>query len=250
VAKRLIVNADDLGRTRGINRGILEAHRDGLVTSATLMVNYATAREAVRLCREAPGLGLGLHVALTGGVPCLPPDRVASLVDPRGQLPPKPEGLAGSDPDELQAEVRAQLERFRELTGRLPTHLDSHHHAHRLPPVLEALLTVAREHGLPIRGDSVQTRERLARDGVPTTDHFVESFFDSGATLEALTRVLRELPSGTTELMCHPAVVDDELRETSSYAEARARELAVLTHETVRRTCGEAGVELIHFGAL
>ena len=111
-------------------------------------------------------------------------------------------------------------------------------------------MAVARQHGLPIRGDSAQTRERLEREGLPTTDHFVESFFDSGATLDELTRALRELPSGTTELMCHPAEVDDELRDTSSYAEPRARELAVLTHEAVRRTCKQAGVELIHFGAL
>ena len=122
MVKRLIVNADDLGRTRGINRGILEAHLDGIVTSATLMVNYATAREAVSRCREAPGLGLGLHVALTGGAPRLPRERVPSLVDPRGQLPAKPEGLAGSDPHEVQAEVWAQLERFREIAGRFPTH--------------------------------------------------------------------------------------------------------------------------------
>ena len=250
MVKRLIVNADDLGRTRGINRGILDAHLDGIVTSATLMVNFATAGEAVRQCREAPGLGLGLHVALTGGAPSLPRERVPSLVDARGRLPAQPEGLAGSDPHEVQAEVRAQLARFREITGRSPTHLDSHHHAHRLPPVLDALVAVARQHGLPIRGDSPQTRERLAGDGVPTTDHFVESFFDSGATVDELSRVLRELPSGTTELMCHPAVVDDELCETSSYVEPRARELVVLTHEAVRRTCKQAGVELIHFGAL
>jgi predicted glycoside hydrolase/deacetylase ChbG (UPF0249 family) len=219
--KRLIVNADDLGRTPGINQGIFDAHRRGVVTSATLMVNYPYAAAVPALSAAHPGLGVGLHVALTGT----------------------------SSPEVLD-EARAQLARFRTIMKRDPTHFDSHHHSHReVPAALEALLTLGRETGRPVRAASPEVGERLRREGVPTTDRFVEGFFDRGATLEALLAIIDGV-RGTTELMCHPAVVDEELRTTSSYAEARSRELEVLTDRRVRDAIERAGVQLIHFGQL
>ena len=214
------------------------------------MVNHAAAAEAARLLEHTPGLGVGLHVALSGGRPTLPPDRVPSLVDSQGRLPAQPDRLAEAEPKEIRAEARAQLEIFRELVGRMPTHLDSHHHAHRLPGVLDAVIELAREHALPVRKASPEVGERLAHTAVPTTDHFVEDFFGEQATLEVLLGILRSLPEGTTELMCHPAVVDAELRAGSSYVEPRARELAVLTDPEARRACDAAGIALIHFGRL
>src|SRR5687767_6392407 len=105
--KRLIINADDFGRTPGINRGVVEAHERGVVTSATMMVNYAPAAEAAALARQKPSLGVGLHVALTGGPPALPPQQIPSLVDFQGRLPPKPENLGDAKPEEVLAEARA-----------------------------------------------------------------------------------------------------------------------------------------------
>lgn len=250
MTKRLIVNADDLGRTRGINQGILDAHRRGIVTSATLMVNYAAAPEAAAMARENPSLGLGLHVALTGGPSTLPPARLPTLVDRQGKLPSKPDGLGAADPAEILAEARAQLARFRELTGRQPTHVDSHHHSHRLPTVLDALIALGRENDLPVRGASPGMTERLRAQGLRTTDLFVEDFYDEGATLESLLGIIRGLPGGTTELMCHPAVVDQELRAGSGYAEPRTRELQALTAPEARRVVEEGGIQLIHFGQL
>jgi predicted glycoside hydrolase/deacetylase ChbG (UPF0249 family) len=248
--KRLIVNADDFGRTPGVNRGVLEAHLRGVVSSATLLVTSPAAPEAGRLAKQHPQLGVGLHLALTASSPTLPPDQVRSLVDAQGRLPGKPEGLAGADPHELLAEARAQLRRFRELTGVLPTHFDSHHHAHRLPTVLEALVTLSWETGLPIRNAGPEVKAALTREIIPTTDHFIEAFFDAGATLENLIELLSGLEEGTTELMCHPAVVDVELRESSSYAEPRGRELEVLTHPNARATLQAAGIRLVSFAAL
>jgi len=250
VLKRLVVNADDLGRTAGVNRGVVQAHRTGVVTSATLMVAAPAAGEGGSLLRENPELGVGLHLALTGGVPCLPPEQVPSLVDGAGRLPAKPEGLSGADAQQILAEARAQLKRFRNLTGAFPTHLDSHHHAHALPEVLEALVTLAWETGLPVRSISAGMRERLRREGVPTPDHFIEGFYGQGATLENLVRLLSQLEPGLTELMCHPAVVDEALRSGSSYAEERSRELSVLTHGEVRQAIQAAGIRLVHFGDL
>jgi len=248
--KRLIVNADDLGRTAGINQGVFDAHRRGVVTSATLMVNYPSAAAVPALSAANPGLGIGLHVALTGGVPTLPPERVPTLVDGSGRLPPKPDGLGGASPREVLDEARAQLERFRTIMRRDPTHFDSHHHSHReVPAVTEALVTLARETVRPVRAASPAVGERLRREGIPTTDRFVEDFFDRGVTLEVLLGIV-DAVEGTTELMCHPAVVDEELRTTSSYAEARTRELEVLTDRRVRQAIDRAGVQTIHFGQL
>jgi predicted glycoside hydrolase/deacetylase ChbG (UPF0249 family) len=248
--KRLIVNADDLGRTRGINQGIREAHQRGIVTSATVMVNYPAAREVRVLAQECPGLGLGLHFALTGGVPTLPPASVPSLVDAAGRLPAKPEGLARATKEDAIAEARAQLGRFRELIGRPPTHLDSHHHSHRLPAVFEAIATVAKENGLPVRCASPEMVARLRGRGVRTSDVFVESFFDETATLPKLLGILESLGDGTTELMCHPAYADPELVASSSYAKVRERELAVLTSPEPRAAIERLGIRLIQFGQL
>jgi hypothetical protein len=171
-------------------------------------------------------------------------------VDAEGRLPAKPEGLRDPDPAEVLAEARAQLARFQEILGRLPTHFDSHHHSHRTTAVLEAVVTLGKETGRPVRNASPATEQRLRREGIKTTDRFLEGFFDEGATLESLLLILDGLGAGSTELMCHPAVVDDELRAGSGYAEPRAQELRVLTSAAAKRAIRDAGIELVHFGAL
>lgn len=253
MSRLLIVNADDLGRTPGVNAGVFSAHDGGVVSSATLMVASPAAKAAAAALQDRPGLGVGLHLTLTGSVPTLPAGRLPSLVDAAGRLPRRPEGLAGADPDEIRAEVRSQLGQFRELTGRLPTHLDSHHHTHRLPAVLEAVMEVAREHGLPVRNASPAVARRLREAGVATTDRFVERFFGDGATLETLLDVFRRAGAagdGATEVMCHPARPDEALRAESTYAVERERELEVLIHPAARDAPDAAGLRLGHFGHL
>lgn len=249
--KLLIVNADDLGRTAGINAGVLAAHRDGIVSSATLMVASPAAAEAAAALADHPGLGVGLHVTLTGGAPpTLAAAAVPSLVDAAGRLPRRPEGLAGASPADVLAEIRSQLQRFGDLTGRLPTHVDSHHHVHRLPPVLEAVVELAREHGLPVRNASPAVGRRLREEGILTTGAFKERFFGTEARLETLLEVLQAVGEGSTELMCHPARIDDALRADSTYVEERARELEALTDPAVRRALESLDLELVHFGQL
>lgn len=248
----IIVNADDLGRSVGINDGIFAAHRRGLVTSATLMVGFPAAADAARRLPEHPELGVGLHATFTGGRPTLPPGRVPSLVDIQGQLPRRPESLAGAAPGEVLAELRNQLAVFRDLTGRLPTHLDSHHHSHRLPGVLDAVVAVAREHDLPVRCASAEVAERLRRDRVRSTDAFVERFFGPDATLPVLLEILAAIAHGSaglTEIMCHPGFADDELRGSSTYADERAREVEVLSHPEALAMVRELGLRPVHFGS-
>lgn len=245
--KILIVNADDLGHTAGINAGIFAAHERGIVTSATLMVGSEAARAAAAGLGRHPELGVGLHVTLTGTRPVSPPDRVPSLVDEQGRFRRYPEAMEAPKREELRAEVRAQLARFRDLTGRLPTHLDSHHHSHRVPVVCEVLIELAGELDLPVRNSSPEVGQWLLRAGIPTTDHFVERFFGEEARVEVLLELLAGLAAGTTELMCHPGRVDAALQSVSTYAEERERELAVLTDPLVAQALREHGIRLASF---
>jgi chitin disaccharide deacetylase len=246
----LIVNADDLGRTAGINEGIFAAHRDGVVSSATLMVAYPAAEEAAAALADHPGLGVGLHVQLTGGRPTLPARRVPSLVDEDGRLPRNPDRVAGFAPAEVLAEVENQLARFHDLAGRPPTHLDSHHHSHRLPVVLEALVEVARRHRLPVRTGPPPVDRRLREAGIATTDAFLESFFAEATGLDTLRSIVAGLGPGSSELMCHPARVDAELVADSTYTDARERELATLTDPAARQALADHRVRLVTFAEI
>ncbi len=253
--KRLIVNADDLGRSVGINDGIFAAHRDGIVTSATLMVGFSAAHDAGSRLSEYPDLGVGLHVTLSGARPTLTPDRLSSLVDDQGLLPRRPENPTGAIFEtaafvEVLAEVEHQVELFHRLVGSVPTHLDSHHHSHRRPVVLEALIQVAKRLGIPVRNASPRVAEVLNGVGVPTTDHFEDRFYDDGVSVAALLEILSGLPPGVTELMCHPGRSDDALRSESAYADLRERELEVLSSPAVRAAIDEQGIQLGSFRSL
>lgn len=245
--RRLVANADDLGRSPGVNAGIFAAHERGIVTSATLMVGFPAAVAAARELTDHPRLGVGLHVTLSGARPLLPPERIPSLVDGNGDLPRRPDPDWRARPAEIEMEVRAQLARFRDLTGRLPTHLDSHHHSHRLPVVTEVLVKLAHEHGLPVRRASPEVAERLATAGVKTTDAFVERFYGTEARLDVLIEIFSAMGPGTTELMVHPGLVDDELLDGSTYLEDRERELAILTDPAARAALDEHGIRLVSF---
>ncbi len=248
--KDLIVNADDLGRTHGINTGVFEAHRLGIVTSATAMVNYEKVHEAAEMSRAHPKMAVGLHVALTGGRPALPPESVPSLVNAQGLQPAKPEGLEGARPAEIAAEVAAQFTRFVEIFGRKPSHLDSHHHSHRRPEVFEAVCDVARREGLPVRNAGAFMGARLRALSVRTNDFFEEGFFDQGVSAPHLISIIESLALGATELMCHPAHEDAELAASSSYARVRVLELAALCDPAVRSAVERASVRLITFAEL
>ena len=254
MSRRLIVNADDLGHTEGTNEGIFQAHREGIVTSATMMMNRPWAEQAAQRLSQVPDLGVGLHITLSGAPPgertTLPADQIESLVDDRGLLPRGPEGLTNALVAEVEREVEAQLARFQELTGRMPTHLDSHHHAHRVPAVLEAVVRVAKRRALPVRATSREVGNILRQKAITTTDSFDERFYGTGVTRAALHATLADLPAGSSELMCHPGLVDDLLREGSTYVAEREQELAILCDPKVRALLDHQQIELIHFGQL
>lgn len=254
MTRRLIVNADDLGLTPGVNRGILEAHQRGILTSTTAMVNMPAAEAGIqRLQREAPQVGIGLHINLTTGPSVLPAAQVPSLVQADGTFyynSANPlERASQMQADEIAAEIRAQFERFVQLAGRKPDHLDSHHHAaYHIPAAFETLLDLARAHHLPIRR-AVDWLNEVSSGGpqVRWTDYFETSFYDSGVTVEDLADILRYLPDGTTELMCHPGY-NDGIRQ--GYAAQRETELASLTDPSIRALVEAEGIQLVTFAAV
>ena len=251
--KRLIVNADDFGRTAGINSGILEAHRHGIVTSATAMVLEAHAADGIAEARDAaPELSLGLHFVLTGGgASASDPARIPSLLVDGGfrRFPSDfPDEL---DEGEVAREIDAQISIFERMAGRPPTHLDSHHHSALHPSVQPAFARAARRLGVPARGSTPGARDALRAAGVRTPDHFLDGFHGHGVTAANLRAILQGLEEETTnELMCHPAHVDEHLRSGSTYALEREHELAFLCDPELKTLLAREGVELVSFSKL
>ncbi len=251
MSRRLIVNADDFAMTDGVSRGIARAHRDGIVTSATAMVHLGSLDRSLALLQDAPGLGLGLHLTFTWGSPAAGADRVPSLVEPDGRFPRDKTVLAGrARPEDVARECAAQLARFVHAAGRLPTHLDSHHQAHTLSPIREAVLDLAGKIGLPIRSPDGEIRRMARQRALATPDAFLgEAGEEPYWTVARLLGTISSLREGTMEIMCHPGIVNEDLAH-SRYGRQREVELAALTDPAVRDAVQRAGVELISYAAL
>ena len=150
----------------------------------------------------------------------------------------------------MRAELEAQIEIFRMLSRKDPTHLDSHHHAALHPSIAPVFADVARARGLPARAPNEAARRALGAARVATPDRFEDGFYGDGVSIESLARILEELPDGVTELMCHPAVVDDELRRSSRYADRRDDEREILGDPQIRRIVRARQIRLVGFGVL
>ena len=287
--KNLIVNADDLGWTEGVNRGIAEAHRNGIVTSASLLANGAAFDSGLTLARSTPGLGVGVHLNLTDGAPVAPRELVASLLNEAAEFEGGPEALllriAKRDValTEVEQEWEAQIEKVFEA-GIQPTHLDGHKHVHMLPGLLEIALRLAKRHniaamrvaheesslraalsagdelhatvvlkqGVQARGLKLlarDAREQAERAGISTSDYFCGIAQTGEMTKEGVARLLRSLPDGTTELMCHPGYADQDLQNTATrLQESRQTELEILTDVEIRNLVASQGIRLIDYG--
>ena len=224
-ATYLIVNADDFGYTRGVNRGIVEAHEHGIVTSASLMVKQHAAEEAAAYARSHTQLSLGLHVEL----------RRWRL----GRLRLRRSTRAYARLREAVAiDVRTQLDRFRQLVGTDPTHLDSHQHRHRHEPARSILLDLAKELDIPLR--EFDARVRFCGDFYGQIDGLP---WPQGILPEALIDLLGHLPPGVTELCSHPGYADD----LGHYNRERAQEVRTLCDPAVRATIARLGIRLATF---
>lgn len=254
--RTLIINADDLGYTEGVNRAIVHCVSMGTVRSATVMANGAEIEDAVAAVRANGNLHVGVHLTLTELAPVCRPREVPGLVDERGLMPPRPGVLLGAllrgriSMATIRKELSRQIEKVKDF-GLTPTHLDSHQHVHVLPQILEAMAETACHHSIrwirspfdatpvwttfPLVGENERliflkqhTRAMLVavlrpyhlklmrRCGLRTADHFFGASL-TGIWNEALVvRLVENLPPGLNELMIHPGDCDNELRQRRS----------------------------------
>jgi hypothetical protein len=227
--------------------------------------------ELRKALEEAPNLGLGVHLNLTAGHPLSEAWEIPTLVDEAGRFFKRTIFLERMDvlnPEEVRKEWHAQVRRFKEVTGRKPTHIDSHHHVSYLTaPLFSTMLDLANEYDCAIRnvfpaptmpnpGDfpigeweelTQWGTSELKKSGIRHPDSFVPLFFGKDATKSRLMTILKEIPEGVTELMCHPGWADDSLRGVTSYADEREKELRILTHPEVTRFEQNEAIELISF---
>ncbi len=269
--KQLVVNADDFGFARDVNRGIIEAYRRGILMATTLMATGDAFDDAARLARENPALDIGAHLVLVGGRPLASP----------------PAGWPSSIPRLLAAIAARRIRIYEELTAQVRrildagiplTHLDTHKHTHLAPPVLEAVARIAEEFGirwvrrpfdLPITAARAGTSWRkratsgslalvrarvereLERHHCRTTDHFAGFQITGRFRTAELVNLIQALPEGSTELMCHPGRCTEELRSARTrLKQSREEELEALTAPETRRALEANGVNLVNYRML
>jgi predicted glycoside hydrolase/deacetylase ChbG (UPF0249 family) len=215
-----IVNADDFGAGAGINRGIGEAHRTGIVTSTSLMVNMPGTQEAVELARTLPRLSVGLHVNLTN-------ENGPPVVD-------------RADTGAACREILSQWDRFEALTGRSPTHLDAHHNVHRDPLLAPFFIELAQKKGVPLR-ENCEVRYFSNFYGQWDGETHLEQI-----SVETLLDMLEaEVREGFTELSCHPGWMSEDF--PTEYGAERQTELATLCDPRIGRKFVELGLHLINY---
>lgn len=291
--RKLIVNADDFGLTAGVTRAILETHVGGVVSSATLLANGTAFEDAVTAARSAPNLSVGCHVVLVDGTPVSPPATVDTLLAIRSAEPDKffsslsafaaRAMLGGFDPDQLVAEVTAQIRKI-QSTGLQVTHLDTHKHAHIFPEILVALLRAARICGVrairnpfvPLKAMPARLfkgkrdlwkrygqvrmlhtfsghfRQRTKRAGLLTPDGVIgvieTGSVESSGYSSLLRQTLASLPEGTWELVCHPGYNDADLRAAGTrLLDSREEERRLLTSAELRQFLEEQKIRVISY---
>jgi chitin disaccharide deacetylase len=224
----LVVNADDFGQSAGVNRGIIEAHEEGVVSSASLMVRWPAAAAAAAYARSRPAFSLGLHFDL------------CEWTCRRGRWTPLYEVLPALEVHAVRREITGQLETFRRLVGRDPTHLDSHQHVHLERGLRPVFVELADMLGVPLRRCHPGIRycgDFYGQDGAGRPCPQLIS-------PAALIAVLGRLLPGCTELGCHPGYARDL---TSMYRRERAREVRTLCHPRVREALRDSRVHLRSF---
>ncbi|WP_188456627.1 ChbG/HpnK family deacetylase [Virgibacillus oceani] len=244
-ATRLIVNADDYGFSPGVSAGILYAHKHGILTSTTLMVNTDYSKQSLDEVKQYPNLGVGLHFVMDAGKPIS--SSVSSLTDHSGNFLKGKTLIESAKKQDIKEELVEQLELLYKW-GIDVTHIDSHHHMHlHIPHALEAVVEVAESYNLPIRSFS----ETQLNGVIMSSDYFYYDFYgEENVSTAYLLKLFSKLKPGISEVMCHPAFMDLNLRNQSSYHFPRIKELEVLVDHRINSWLKEHSIELIHYGGL
>lgn len=224
----LIVNADDFGQSVGVNQGIIAAHEQGIVTSASLMVRWPAAVEAATYAQAHPELSLGLHLDL------------GEWVYSDGAWATLYEVVRSDDAVAVAHEVACQIATFRRLVGREPTHIDSHQHVHRNQPTRAIVVAVAHKLGVPLRHFSAAVRYCGSFYGQSGTGQSLPS----AISVAGLRKILTTLPAGVNELGCHPGLADDV---DSMYRGERSVEVRTLCDARMRAALATENIQLCSF---
>jgi len=250
MTKILIVNADDGNLTPGVTQAILDCHDKGILSSTTWMINLPHSANRVKEVQSRAQLGVGIHLNLTLGEPVSDRSQIPSLLTEEGRfrkVGPQLENLPRAA--EARLEYRSQIERFRKFFGRLPTHLDTHHQVHDHPFFLALLSEIANDYKLPLR------RSKLLAEPAAYDFHFLTSDYLWGDLNPEgywrrgkLEEVLKQLPEGINEVMCHPGLNDKDLQAVSSFTTGREEEMNLLSDPGLRGLLKKQGIELSHFG--
>jgi hopanoid biosynthesis associated protein HpnK len=275
------VNADDFGLTSGVNRGIVEAHTRGFVTSTTLMASGPKFQEAVDLASRSPQLSVGCHVLLVDAVPVLEVRQVSSLVSANSGKPKFHDSLVKFaslamarqlNEDEIEREITAQIRKL-QAAGVQVSHLDSHKHTHMFPVVFRAMLRAAKNCGIrairnpfePLLFASVQNwkrsfqlgilrsfrasfRKALDESGVITPNGCVGIVVTGGLTLQTFRQLIENLPEGTWEFVTHPGYSDAELNNIKTrLRQSREKELSILTSPEAKELLKREQMALISY---
>ncbi|HXJ86442.1 MAG TPA: ChbG/HpnK family deacetylase [Candidatus Binatia bacterium] len=282
--RRLIVNADDFGFTSGVNRAIVEAHTQGIVTSSTLMANGRAFPQAVQIAKGLPNLSIGCHVVLVDGEPVLEAPKIATITD-SGRFRDGLKMFAARaftgrlDPGELEVETKAQIQKIQAARIAI-SHVDTHKHTHIFPRILRAVLRAAKDCGvravrnpfgprLPLRSSELlarpnlwtrfaevrvlsrfaaQFRRAVAQEGFATPDGSL-GIEVTGTLDETLFQAIAQnIPEGTWEFVCHPGYNDGELMGAKTrLRESRELELRLLTMPQAREILAQRGIQLISY---
>ena len=247
---KLIINADDFGLSPGVNHGIVDAFKQGVVRSTTMMVGMPGEDHGVELAKANPQLSIGIHLRLTAGKPMC--DNLETLTDASGRFLDQL-SFYDSDslcPKEIEREFRAQIEHFLKL-GLTPTHFDSHHHCYGHPIALPVISKLAKEYGIPYRTVDASQVTEITTETAHYTYRFTDRFYGKVSLQMLLDIVDKELAeqghNAILEVMCHPAYIDQGLMEASSYTEARVKEFDILTSEELQQNLTSRSVELTDY---
>ena len=282
--KAAIINADDFGLSSSVNSGIIQAHQEGVLTSASLLANAPGFAHALGLAKEHPSLGIGVHLNAVRGGPLCPAQSLPTLSHNGHFLSPRQLGMrlwrGRVDESDIHREFEAQIRRVIDA-GIKPTHLDTEKHMHMLfPSMLKVALDLAEQHAIgwirwgcegfsPIRawassqswkalllaGVRRRAEPMVRASGVRHADHFAGLLYSGRMDAEAYIQVFEHLKEGVTEIVCHPGYVDDEMSSSPAFETCyinryRESELRALVDPRLPQLCRQLGIRLVHFGQL
>ncbi len=281
--KKVIINADDFGLVQGVNEGIIKAHKEGILTSTTLMANMPGFDQAVELAGAHPNLGVGVHLNILRGQSLSPVEKVESLLSKNRCFIPSVSHLVRRillkriRGDEVEREFRAQVEKVKN-TGLSPSHIDSEKHIHMIRPLFRIVLRLAKEYeinrirfiqeyclslrpgqmlkSMLISLSSASLKKRITTEGIRSPDRFYGVCASGRITAAKLKKVLHGVKEGVTEIMVHPGFITQDMIELETRIgpyyinKYREKELSALLDESLPDVIADLGIRLINFSHL